>query len=152
MVSCLSIFWRFSSDWRTRHGNVCSPWCNQSDSCPMSALTTVTALTWARWVTALYYSPVSDSPLLAPGEWQPLTVVRWVTAPYCSAVSDSPLLQLVQQRHSPVAHWDSNTENIQKNAYLLWHRQDDAHFQGNPLLQATTRHLNSETVQKTTLK
>ena len=37
---------------------------------------------------------------------------------------------------------------IQQNAYLSWHRQHDAHFQGNPLLQATKRHWkNSETVK-----
>ena len=45
-------------------------------------------------------------------------------------------------------HWrssgeDSNTYKIQKNAYLFWHRQHDANFQGNPLLQATKRHLNN---------
>ena len=104
MVSCLSIFWRFSSDWRTRHGNVCSPWCNQSDSCPMSAdESTETPGEWqpllgpgewqpfttARWVTAPYLRPVSDSPLLQFGEWQPLTAVRWVTAPYCSWCSNA---------------------------------------------------------------
>ena len=36
-----------------------------------------------------------------------------------------------------------------KNAYLLWHRQHEANFQGNPILQATKRYLNnSETVKK----
>ena len=33
---------------------------------------------------------------------------------------------------------DPNTWTIQKNAYLLWHRQHNANFQGYPLLQATT--------------
>ena len=43
---------------------------------------------------------------------------------------------------------DPNTWKIQKNACLLWHRQYDANFQGNPLLRATKRHLNdSETVK-----
>ena len=43
---------------------------------------------------------------------------------------------------------NSNTWKIQKNAYLLWHRQHDANFQGNPFLQATKQHLNnSETVK-----
>ena len=45
-------------------------------------------------------------------------------------------------------HWrssgeDPNTYKIRKNAYLLWHRQHDANFQGNPLLQATKWHLNN---------
>ena len=44
---------------------------------------------------------------------------------------------------------DPNTEKIQKNAHLLWHRQHDTKFWGNPLLQATKRRLNnSETVKK----
>ena len=38
---------------------------------------------------------------------------------------------------------DPNTQKIQKNAYLLCHRQHDANVQGNPLLQATKRHFNS---------
>ena len=38
---------------------------------------------------------------------------------------------------------DPKTQTIQKNGYLLWHRQHDANFQGNPLLQATKRHLNN---------
>ena len=39
-------------------------------------------------------------------------------------------------------------KDSKKNAYLLRHRQHDANFQGNPLLQATKRHLNnSETVK-----
>ena len=52
------------------------------------------------------------------------------------------------------AHWITNTvqtpntSKIEKNAYLLWHRQHDANFQGNFLLQATKRHINnSETVK-----
>ena len=46
---------------------------------------------------------------------------------------------------------DPNTQKVQKNAFYL-DKTQPAHFWGNPLCQATKRHLNNSLTVKNDLK